>query len=112
MLKKHFNKELVMNKEENKDFKNSFKCQICDNDYIDNDIKVRDYCHITRKHRGSAHRDCNINLKLNHKISVVFYNLKNHDFHLIMQELGKFNLKINVPNTKWFRKIYQLYYHQ
>ena len=40
MLKKHFNKELVMNKEDNKDFKNSFKCQICDNDYIDNDIKV------------------------------------------------------------------------
>ena len=42
---------------------------------------------------------CNINLKLNHKIPVVFHNLKNYDSHLIMQELGKFNLKINViPN--------------
>ena len=31
---------------------------------------------ITGKHRGSAHRDCNINVKLNHEIHVVFYNLK------------------------------------
>ena len=36
-----------------------------------------------------------INLKLNHKISLVFHNLKNYDSHLIMQELGKFNLKIH-----------------
>ena len=29
----------------------------------------------------------------------MFHNLKNYDSHLIMQELGKFNLKINVvPN--------------
>ena len=42
------------------------------------------------------HSRCNINLKLNHKIPVIFHNLTNDDFHLIMQELGKFNLKINV----------------
>ena len=30
---------------------------------------------------------------------VIFLNLKNYDFQLIMQERGKFNLKINViPN--------------
>ena len=99
VMKKHFNKELVMTKEDNEDFENSTKCWICDNDYIDNDVKVRDHCHITGKYRGSAHRDCNINVKLNHKIPVVFHNLKNYDSHLIMQELGKFNLKINViPN--------------
>ena len=38
-----------------------------------------------------------MNVKLNHKIPVViFQNLKNHDSNLIMQELAKFNLKINV----------------
>ena len=57
VMKKHFSKELVMSKEV---FKNSTKCLICDNDYPDNDFKVRDHCHITGKHRGSAHRDCNI----------------------------------------------------
>ena len=90
---------LVIAKEDNEDFKNSTKCWICDNDYVGNDVKVRDYCHITGKYTGSAHRDCNINLKLNHKIPVVFHNRKNYDSHLIMQELGKFNLKLNViPN--------------
>ena len=97
VTKKRFDKELVMTKEDNEDFKNSTKCWICDNDYVDYDVKVKDYCHIAGKYRSSAHR--NINLKLNHKIHIVFRNLKNYDFHLIMQELGKFNLKINViPN--------------
>ena len=50
--KKHFNKELVMNKEDNKYFKNSTKCSICDNEYVDNDVKVRDHFQITEKYRG------------------------------------------------------------
>ena len=60
VLKKHFGKEPVMTKEDNEDFKNSTKCWICNNDYVENNIKVRDHCHITGKNRGSAHRDCNI----------------------------------------------------
>ena len=36
---------------------------------------------------------------LNHKISAVFYNLKNYDSPIIMQSLGKFSFEINViPN--------------
>ena len=66
----------VMSKEDNEDFKNYTKCWIYDNDYIDNDVKVRDHFHITGKYRGSAHRDCNINLKLNHDINILFNNLK------------------------------------
>ena len=45
---------------------------------------------------GSVHRDCNIKIKLNHKIPVVFHNLKNYDSFLTMQEQGKFSFKINV----------------
>ena len=72
---------------------------ICDNHYVDGGVKVRNHCHITEKYRGSVHRDGNINVKLNHKILAVFYNLKNYDSHLIMQELNKFSLKINaMPN--------------
>ena len=62
---------------------------------------------MTGKYRGSAHQDCNINVKLNHKIPLVFHNLKNYDSHLTMQEVGKFNLKINViPNGN----VYELWY--
>ena len=49
VMKKHFNKELVMTKEDYKDFKNSTKCWICDNIYLDGAVKVRDHCHITGK---------------------------------------------------------------
>ena len=60
------------------------KCWIYDNEYIDNDVKVRHHCHITGKQRGSAQGDCNMNLKLNHKASIIFHNLKNYDSHLII----------------------------
>ena len=84
-----------MTRKDNEDFENSAKCWICGNVYFNIDINVRDHCHITGKYR-----DCNINIKLNHKVPVVFHNLKNYDSHLIMQELRKFNLKINViPNV-------------
>ena len=96
VMKKHFNKVLVMTKEDNENFKNCNKCWICDNNYIYNDAKVRNHCHITGKYRGYAHRDCNINLKLNHKVPVAFHKLKNYDSQLIMVELDRFNPKINV----------------
>ena len=64
VMNKQFNKQLVMTKEDNEDFENSTKCLICDNDYIDHDLKVRYYCRITGKNRGSAQRDFNINVRL------------------------------------------------
>ena len=69
VMKKHFNKEIVMTKENNEDFKNSAKCWICDNDYIDTDVKVTEYCDITGKYRGSAHRDCDIKSQNSYRIS-------------------------------------------
>ena len=63
-----------MTKEDKEDFNNSTKCWVCGNDYIDNDVKVRDNCHITEKYRASAHRSCNIKLKL--QISCRILNLK------------------------------------
>ena len=83
-MKKYFNKELVMTKEDNESFRNYTKSWICGNDYVENNVNGRDHCHYTRKYRGSAHRCCNINLKLNHKIPVAFHNLKNYDSHLII----------------------------
>ena len=98
VMKKHFDKELVMTKKDNEDFKNSNVCWFCNNHYIDDN--VRDQCHISGKHKGSAHRDCNINVKLNRQILVVFHNLKNYDSHHLMQEPGKFNLKKNLIPTE------------
>ena len=76
-----------MTKEDNEDFKNSTKCQICGSDYVDKNVKVRNHCHLTGKYRGSVHRNCNVNLNLNDKVPILFRNLKKYDSHLIMQEL-------------------------
>ena len=63
------------------------------------DNKVRNHCHATGIYRGSAHWSCNINLKLTKKVPIIFYNLKGYDSHLIIQEIGKFDVKANViPN--------------
>ena len=59
-MKKHFDKELVITKKDVNDSENSTKCWICDNVYVGHDVKVRDYCDVTEKYRGSAQRDCNI----------------------------------------------------
>ena len=61
--------------------------------------KVRDKDHVTGKYRGSAHRDCNINRNLTKKVPLILHNLKGYDIDLIMQEIGKFDVKISViPN--------------
>ena len=52
VMKKNLNKELLMIKEDNEDFKNSSKCWIFDNDFLDNDVTVRDHCHNTGKYGG------------------------------------------------------------
>ena len=107
ICKKCFDKKIVMTIKDDEDFDNSTKCCICDNAHVDSDVKVIDHSHIKKKFRGSAHRDCNAKVKLNHKTLVIFHNLKNYDSHLIMQELDKFNFK-NKRHTKWIRKICEL----
>ena len=69
--------------------------------------KVRDQDNITGKfwsyHKmigGSAHSDYNINLKLTKKVNVIFHNLRGYDSNLIMQEIGKFDVKVNVKSNR------------
>ena len=102
-MKKHFNKPLKMTMENEIDFKKAIKCHICDQQYTDKDIRVRDHCHITGKFRGSAHQDCNLKLRIkpdNIKIPVIFHNLRGYDSHFIMQQIGEIAKKHTYKNKR------------
>ena len=97
-MKKHFNKNLIMSGDEEKEFERSNICWICGK-LIENEDKVRYHCHISGKYRGAAHWSFNINLKVSKKIIVIFHNLNGYDSHLVFKELSKFNCNVNViPN--------------
>ena len=99
IMKKHFNKNLIMSEEEEYLFQQSNSCWICKKLIIHDDEKVKDHCHISGKFRGVAHWRCNINFQLTKKIPAIFHNLRGYDSHLIFSELNKFNVKISViPN--------------
>ena len=78
-MKKHFNKNLILSEEEEKQFQSSNTCWICEKLIDNDDEKVRDHCHITGKFRGSAHWSCNINFQLTKNVPVVFHNLRGYD---------------------------------
>ena len=92
IIKKEFNKPLRMTKEDEEKFQKSDECHICSKKFTDEDIKVRDHGHITGKYRGSAHQECNLQLRVDVekiKIPVIFHNLRGYDSHFIMQEIGQ-----------------------
>ena len=47
--------------------------------------KVRDHFHCAREHRGAAHRICNLKCSVSKKISIVFHNGSNYDYHFIIK---------------------------
>ena len=59
-------------------------------------VKRTSQYHVTRRYRGSAHRDFNIKVKLNNEVLMIFYYLKNYDLYVIMEKLDKFNSKVKV----------------
>ena len=90
-MKTCFNKPLKMTSDDVDTFEKAKECHICNKQYTEKDIRVRDHCHITGKYRGSAHQECNLQLRINPdeiKIPVILHNLRGYDSHFIMQEIG------------------------
>ena len=103
VIKKHFNKPLVMTEDDEQCFRTMDGCHICDEKYTDKDVHVRDHCHITGKFRGSAHQECNLILRIKSediKIPVIFHNLRGYDSHFIMQQIGEIANKYAYKDKK------------
>ena len=63
VMKKHFNKNLIMSEKEEEQFQSSNTCWICEKLIDNGGEKIRDHCHVTRTFRSAAHWSCNINLQ-------------------------------------------------
>lgn len=82
--------------EQDVEFMNSSACYICKRKYNDNDVKVRDHCHLTGNYRGSAHSICNLNYKLPSYIPIIFHNMSGYDCHLFIKQLCTYGEKVDV----------------
>ena len=56
-----------MSEKEEYEFCVSNACWICGKLSDNDDVKVKDHCHVTSKFRGAAHWNCNINLIISEK---------------------------------------------
>ena len=99
VINKHFNKNLILNEEEEHLLQQIKSCWICKKLIDNNEEKVRDHRHITGKFRGAALWNCIISFQLSKNVPVILHNLRGYGSHLIFNELDKFNVKISViPN--------------
>ena len=65
-----------------------------DKHYI-NRKKVKDHCHYTRKFRGAAHSNCNLNYEVQKEIPIIIHNVT-YDTHFIINQLAvKFKGELN-----------------
>ena len=103
VIKKRFNKPLVITENDEQHFKTMDGCHIRCKKYTDKDLRVRDHCHITGKFRGSAHQECNLKLRIKPeeiKILVIFHNLRGYDSNFIMQQIGEIANKYAYKDKK------------
>lgn len=84
-------KPMELTSQEQYEFTMAKKCHICHKPFQENNIKVRDHCHLTSKFRGAAHQSCNLNFTKSHTIPVVFHNLSGYDSHFIIKAITKKN---------------------
>ncbi|MGH9021455.1 MAG: hypothetical protein ACRDV0_10690 [Acidimicrobiales bacterium] len=83
--------------DQREEFKVAQTCGICERPFEDNDVKVKDHCHITGEKRyGAAHSICNLNYQLPSFVPIIFHNLSGYDSHLFIKELCKHGDKIDV----------------
>ena len=103
VIRKNLNKKLDINDDDEKKFKNSTICYICNKQYKEKDIKVRYHNPINNKYIDSAHKECKFKLQIDSdkiKIPVIFHNLRGYDSHFIMQEIGNIVKNYTFKNKK------------
>ena len=87
-------KKKLLTKEQQESYENAKICYICKEKFQKKYFKkiyskVRDHCHHTGEHRGTAHSICNLKYNVPKKIPIVFYNRSNYGYHFVLKKLAK-----------------------
>ena len=97
-------KKIIFGKKEEERYNEETRCWICKGEFDDKDKnkeKVKDHCHYTRRYRGAAHNECNLNYRKPNFTFVVFHNLSGYDSHLFIKNLGFSEGNIDcIPNNE------------
>ena len=76
-------------------YENAKFCYICRENFEEKYAKdkkyckVRDHCHHTGEYRGAGHCICNLKYGIPKKITIIFHNGSNYDYHFIIKELAE-----------------------
>ena len=85
----------LLTKEQQESYENTKICCICkekfESKYLKNKkyCKVSDHCHYRGEYRGAAHSIFNLKYSVPKRISIVFHNGSNYDYHFIIKELAE-----------------------
>ena len=85
-------KDMIFTEQDGIAYEGSSTCWICKGPFSGKEdgrtkgnLKVRDHCHWTGRFRGAAHSKCNLRLREQIFIPVIFHNLKGYDSHLFIR---------------------------
>ena len=85
----------LLTKEQQGSYENAKICNICKEKFENKYLKdkkyreVRDHCHYTGEYKGDVHNICNLKYSVLQRISIVFHNGSNYDYHFIIKELAE-----------------------
>ena len=85
----------LLTKEQQESYQNARICSVCkekfQNKYLKDKkyCKVRHHCHYTGEYRGVARSICNLEYSVPKRISLVFHNGSNYNYHYIIKELAE-----------------------
>jgi hypothetical protein len=87
-IKLHEIKSMVkLTEQEELNHKLAKKCYLCNEEFLEDQIKTHDHSHRTGIYRGPAHVNCNLSYKVKKELPVFLHNLKNYDSTIIIKAL-------------------------
>lgn len=101
-------KPIVKTREGERDFYTSTHCYICEVQFGQDVIKVRDHSHYTGQYLGAACQQCNLRRRMPKKLKIFVHNCAKYDMHFIIKGLSHFrntirNISVLPYNGENFR---------